>query len=124
VRTNREYAVFAAIVDEARIDYSIPLGAVEEWARNNKSDVPHPFYIHTNPFELIQINGQNLAQKIWMHVVNVPANSSIKFRTRFEEVFEKFVLHYHIFWSRGPGNDEEDNGLRSCLACPDFRITD
>jgi FtsP/CotA-like multicopper oxidase with cupredoxin domain len=45
--------------DPARIDQRVRLGAVEEWTiRSTDMRDDHAFHIHTNPFQVTQVNGR------------------------------------------------------------------
>ena len=44
------------------VDHRIPLGAVEEWTIVNEHDNDHVFHIHTNPFQMVAINGVTLTR--------------------------------------------------------------
>jgi FtsP/CotA-like multicopper oxidase with cupredoxin domain len=80
------YQEFAFLVcdttfDPGRVDHKVPLGAVEEWVVENRDPSDHVFHIHTNPFELVAVNGEALAVREWRDTVVVPRNGSITFRT-------------------------------------------
>lgn len=78
------------------VNQTIPLGAVEEWVLTNTSPNGHPFHIHINPFEVIEVNGVPLPQTEWHDTFNVPAMGSIRIRHRFEDFTGLFVFHCHI----------------------------
>jgi FtsP/CotA-like multicopper oxidase with cupredoxin domain len=82
--------------DPERVDQSIPLGAVEEWTIDNEHTDDHIFHIHTNPFELVAVNGVQLAMPVWRDSVVVPRKGSIVFRSRFLDFTGRFVLHCHM----------------------------
>jgi FtsP/CotA-like multicopper oxidase with cupredoxin domain len=84
--------------DPDRIDQSIALGAVEEWTVENHDDSDHIFHIHTNPFQMVAINGETLPEenRDWRDSVVVPRKGSIVFRSRFLDFTGKFVLHCHM----------------------------
>jgi FtsP/CotA-like multicopper oxidase with cupredoxin domain len=97
------YQEFAFLVcgqrfDPDRVDHTIPLGAVEEWTVENHDEDDHVFHIHTNPFQMMAINGEALAEadREWRDTVVVPRNGSIVFRSRFLDFSGKFVLHCHM----------------------------
>jgi FtsP/CotA-like multicopper oxidase with cupredoxin domain len=97
------YQEFAFLVcgqrfDPERVDHTIPLGAVEEWTVENHDEDDHVFHIHTNPFQMVAINGEPLAEadRVWRDTVIVPRNGSITFRSRFLDFTGKFVLHCHM----------------------------
>jgi FtsP/CotA-like multicopper oxidase with cupredoxin domain len=95
------YPEFAFMVDDMlfdpnRVDQRLKLGAVEEWTIVNADPSDHVFHIHTNPFQLTQINGKPLPAPLWRDTAVVPRNGSIAFRSRFLDFTGKFVLHCHM----------------------------
>jgi FtsP/CotA-like multicopper oxidase with cupredoxin domain len=90
--------------DENRIDQFVRLGATEEWTVNNASPVIHPFHIHINPYQVVQINGQPYNALSYEDTTPVPGNGSITFRTRFLDFVGSFVFHCHIL-------GHEDGGM-------------
>ncbi|MBN9021461.1 MAG: multicopper oxidase domain-containing protein [Rhizobiales bacterium] len=78
-----------------RVDHRIPLGAVEEWLVENRDAADHVFHIHTNPFQLVAVDGAAVTPE-WHDTVVVPARGSITFRTRFLDFTGRFVLHCHM----------------------------
>jgi FtsP/CotA-like multicopper oxidase with cupredoxin domain len=78
------------------VNQTVQLGAVEEWLLTNTSPNGHPFHIHINPFEVIEVNGVALPQSEWHDTFNVPAMGSIRIRHRFEDFTGLFVFHCHI----------------------------
>jgi FtsP/CotA-like multicopper oxidase with cupredoxin domain len=95
------YQEFAFLIcgrrfDPERMDQRIRLGAVEEWTIDNEHTDDHIFHIHTNPFELVAVNGQKLAKLVWRDSVVVPRKGSIVFRSRFLDFAGRFVLHCHM----------------------------
>jgi len=97
------YQEFAFLVcgqafDPDRVDHTVPLGAVEEWTVENHDEDDHVFHIHTNPFQMVAINGQTLSEsdRNWRDTMIVPGKGSIVFRTRFLNFTGKFVLHCHM----------------------------
>jgi FtsP/CotA-like multicopper oxidase with cupredoxin domain len=83
--------------DPDRIDQRVRLGAVEEWTivNEDKGD-DHVFHIHVNDMLLTKINGEPLAEPIWLDTAIVPRNGSITFRSRFLDFTGKFMLHCHM----------------------------
>jgi FtsP/CotA-like multicopper oxidase with cupredoxin domain len=95
------YQEFAFLIcgqrfDPERVDQSIALGAVEEWTIDNEHSDDHIFHIHTNPFQLVGINGRKLAKPVWRNSVVVPRKGSIVIRSRFLDFTGRFVLHCHM----------------------------
>ena len=90
--------------DADRIDQQVRLGTVEEWTIGNDSPLDHPFHLHVWPMQLLEINGRQVAEPLWLDVVNVPARSQVKVRVAFEDFGGKTVYHCHIL-------DHEDRGM-------------
>jgi FtsP/CotA-like multicopper oxidase with cupredoxin domain len=82
--------------DPDRVDQRIALGAVEEWTVVNEDDSDHIFHIHTNPFQMVAINGEKLAEREWRDTVVVPRKGSVTFRSRFLDFTGRFVYHCHM----------------------------
>ena len=95
----REFAfmVDGKLFDHDRVDQQVALNAVEEWTIVNTDDHnDHVFHIHINPFQLTQVNGESVAEPIWLDTVILPHGGSITFRTRFLDFTGKYVLHCHM----------------------------
>ena len=90
--------------DEGRIDQTVKLGATEEWRLRNTSEDWHPFHIHVNDFQVIEVNGEPFAAHSWEDTTPIPAFGEIVIRTRFLDFTGKFVYHCHIL-------DHEDRGM-------------
>jgi FtsP/CotA-like multicopper oxidase with cupredoxin domain len=56
----------------------------------------HVFHIHVNPFQLTQVDGEPVAEPVWLDTVIVPHGSSVTFRSRFLDFTGKYVLHCHM----------------------------
>jgi FtsP/CotA-like multicopper oxidase with cupredoxin domain len=95
----REFAftVDGQLFDADRVDQRVALNAVEEWTITNEDEHnDHVFHIHINPFELTRVNGEPLAEPVWLDTAIVPHGGSITFRTRFLDFTGKYVLHCHM----------------------------
>lgn len=95
------YHEFAFLIDgqrfdPGRIDQAVRLGAVEEWTVVNDDESDHVFHIHTNPFQVMTINDEPVAEPLWRDTVIVPRRGSLTFRTRFLDFPGKTVLHCHM----------------------------
>ena len=77
------YLVCGHRFDPNRVGQRVPLGAVEEWTVVNEQASDHIFHIHTNPFQVVTINGEKLAGPNWRDTVVVPRNGNMTFRTAF-----------------------------------------
>jgi len=81
--------------DPSRIDQRVKLGAVEEWTiRNIHHHDDHVFHIHTNPFQVTEIDGKRPDDLVWRDTVTVTrAGGSTVFRSRFLDYTGIFMLH-------------------------------
>lgn len=83
-------------------EMELRLGQVEEWTIENLSDQAHAFHIHTNPFYVVAVNGQPLAQPTYFDTYPVPAATgpgspgSITVLFRATEFTGRMVQHCHI----------------------------
>lgn len=93
-------------------DIEVPRGNVEEWTIENLAEQDHPYHIHVNPFQIVEIRHadgtvERIApeRRIWADTVNVPRRGYVKVRSRFAKEFPgRFVLHCHIL-------NHEDQGM-------------
>jgi suppressor of ftsI len=108
-----------SLYDEMAINYSPLLGSAEEWTIINGTTCAHPFHIHVNSFQLMEINGVPQPQPNFWDTFTVPPAQavypnnvfdgltpvgSIKIRIRFKEWTGKSVFHCHIL-------NHEDTGM-------------
>jgi FtsP/CotA-like multicopper oxidase with cupredoxin domain len=84
--------------DPGRIDHRVKLGAVEEWTIvNTHEHDDHVFHIHTNPFEVVSVNGKALASPEWRDSVIVERKGGeVVFRSRFLDFTGVLMLHCHM----------------------------
>ncbi|KAB1072050.1 multicopper oxidase family protein [Methylobacterium planeticum] len=84
--------------DPNRVDHRIKLGAVEEWTIvNTHEHDDHVFHIHTNPFQVVRVNGETLAVPEWRDSVIVDRKGGeVVFRSRFLDFTGVFMLHCHM----------------------------
>ncbi len=94
--------------DPARVDTTVPAGAVEEWTLRNTSPMDHPVHLHVWPMQIIEQGGRPVDSPVWQDVVNVPARSSVRVRIAFDDFTGKTVYHCHIL-------DHEDSGMMGLI---------
>jgi FtsP/CotA-like multicopper oxidase with cupredoxin domain len=91
-----------------RVDITMALNSVEQWTIKSPdmhvSYEWHNFHIHTNPFQVIAINGRPLDYVDWQDTVNVPAGGSVTIRIHPIDFVGKAVFHCHVDF-------HEDNGM-------------
>lgn len=98
--------------DANRIDQCVQAGVVEEWTLINKDVFQHPFHIHVNPFQVVDIKGAPASDptwvydpEVWWDVFRLPPRGQITIRTYFRPEFTGLtVYHCHIL-------PHEDNGM-------------
>jgi FtsP/CotA-like multicopper oxidase with cupredoxin domain len=91
------YFICGQRFDPNRVDQRIPLGAVEEWVVVNEDEEnDHIFHVHTNPFQLVAVNGEKLPVQDWRDTVVVPRHGSVTLRSRFLDFTGRFVFHCHM----------------------------
>jgi FtsP/CotA-like multicopper oxidase with cupredoxin domain len=89
----------------SRIDQAVLVGTTEEWTLINEDVFRHPFHIHVNPFQVIEINGQPTNDDSWWDTFMLPSKGSAKIRMYFRpDVSGLTVYHCHIL-------PHEDNGM-------------
>ena len=112
--------------EEGVIDQVMLLGQAEDWTVKNTSltGVTHPFHIHVNPFQVIEIFDpatmdapEVLEYPEWHDTMQIPAAIGttagyIKIRSRFVDFPGKFVLHCHIL-------GHEDRGMMQLIEVVD-----
>ena len=106
----------------------VPFQSVEEWTIINNSDMSHPFHIHVNPFQVMEVgmwmgyktdnpsDPTDASQSNWMikkfdsatarwqDTLNLPPRGWVKIRSRFLNFEGTYVLHCHIL-------NHEDQGM-------------
>lgn len=108
--------------DPNRIDRTLVLGGVDEWTLTAGTNpaAGHPFHIHVNPFQVVQIlNPQGVdvsetgepddpqyagLEGVWKDTLFVKPAYRVVVRTRYQRYIGEFVLHCHIL-------DHEDQGM-------------
>jgi FtsP/CotA-like multicopper oxidase with cupredoxin domain len=104
-------------------DQTMQLGAVEEWTLFNDGGPAHPFHIHINPFQVIEIKTSATAQPIqlpkpwiWWDDIAIPPGGYIKFLSHFVDFTGAYVLHCHIL-------GHEDRGMMEMVRVIDPHTT-
>lgn len=106
----------AFVIDCERFDpdvveakYTVELNSAEEWTLRNHDGGAHPFHIHVNPFQVVEIFDAGTGQTttfdsddaLWQDVVAIPkpngnTASYVKIRQRFLNYPGNFVIHCHF----------------------------
>ena len=98
-------------------DQTVILNAVEEWELTNSTiTIAHPFHIHVNPFQVVEIYDPNFPTNklykpdksfVWQDVIAIPPSildtdgmvldrGYVKIRHRFVDFTGSYVLHCHM----------------------------
>jgi FtsP/CotA-like multicopper oxidase with cupredoxin domain len=103
-------------------DQTMQLGDTEEWTIYNDGGPAHPFHIHINPFQIIEIKTAAGATFklptpwIWWDNIALPQGGYIKFLSRFADFTGAYVLHCHIL-------GHEDRGMMEMVRVIDPSTT-
>ncbi|MCL6527276.1 MAG: multicopper oxidase domain-containing protein, partial [Thermaceae bacterium] len=84
------------------------LGTLEVWELVNKTDMDHPFHLHTYPFQVLRRNGQAPAYRAWKDVVNLKKGETVRIAIPIRDFPGTTVYHCHIV-------EHEDRGMMGVL---------
>jgi len=103
-----EFKVNGRRFDPNYINETVLLNTAEEWVITSTHHEDHPFHVHVNWFQVMEIDGVKLDPPRWMDTVNVPKGTSVVVRQRFEHFSGLTVFHCHILL-------HEDLGMMALL---------
>lgn len=124
VPCSRKFLINGKSFDPNRIDQSIKLGAIERWNVTNTGPASHPFHIHVNPFQVIEIGGVPIPEekRFWQDTVDLPPFTTVSFYSRFQTFHGRFVLHCHILnhedWGMMQNVEVVGDGEPPCVPVP------
>jgi FtsP/CotA-like multicopper oxidase with cupredoxin domain len=72
----------------------IRLGNHEKWEMFAEGGC-HPFHVHVNPFQVLQINGQDLDRPLWKDTVMIPNGGKVICRIQFSDFDGPSLIHCH-----------------------------
>jgi FtsP/CotA-like multicopper oxidase with cupredoxin domain len=99
------FSLDSVVFDPRKPAQRVSVGTVEDWTLVNQDVFQHPFHIHVNPFQVIEINGAPVAEPIWWDTFVLPAHGTVRVRMFFRpDVTGVTVYHCHIL-------PHEDNGM-------------
>ncbi|HET9767229.1 MAG TPA: multicopper oxidase domain-containing protein, partial [Thermoanaerobaculia bacterium] len=129
--------------EEGTFSQTMVLGDREEWKIWNTTSVAHPFHIHVNPFQVVEVFDPNTAGNsfvreqngVWQDNVLIPGGKTdtngqlildangraatpgyIRIRSKFVDFKGSFVLHCHIL-------GHEDRGMMQLVQVVDGTTT-
>jgi FtsP/CotA-like multicopper oxidase with cupredoxin domain len=111
------------VFDPNRLDVAVKLNDVEDWTLLNNTGQPHPFHIHVNEFQVLQVQDPTTGQmvpydapgtndtftmppQITVNGQTIPGK--IVIRNRYLDFDGWFVFHCHIL-------NHEDGGMMSSI---------
>jgi len=104
-----EYFINERVFDPTRVNVQVPLNATEEWEFRNLTYEPHPLHIHTNPFQVVAINGdRSRAEPFYRDSALMPPFGTLTIRHRFLDFTGLLVMHCHILF-------HEDHGMMEVI---------
>jgi FtsP/CotA-like multicopper oxidase with cupredoxin domain len=104
-----EYYINGREFDPTRVDVQVPLNATEEWEFRNLTYEPHPLHIHTNPFQVVAINGnRERGEPHYRDSALIPPFGSLTIRHRFLDFTGLLVMHCHVLF-------HEDHGMMEII---------
>lgn len=104
-----DFTINDARFDHGRIDFTVPLGAVETWVFENKTQMLHPMHIHDVQFRIVARNGQPPARREMglKDVVLTHPGEKVEVRLAFTDYADSvrpYMFHCHIL-------EHEDAGM-------------
>lgn len=103
-----EFFINNRMFDPNRVDIRAKLGSLEVWELVNKTDMDHPFHLHTYPFQVLSRNGRAAPYRAWKDTVNLKKNDVVRIGIPFREFTGTTVYHCHIV-------EHEDRGMMGIL---------
>lgn len=105
-----EFFLDDKVFDPDRDDQVVKVGTTEEWTLINEDVFQHPFHIHVNPFQVVEINGNRIADPVWWDTFALPPKGTVKILMHPRpDVTCRTVYHCHIL-------PHEDNGMMSAFS--------
>lgn len=94
--------------DVNRVDIRAKRGTLEVWELINKTDMDHPFHLHTYPFQVLSRNGRAVPYRAWKDTVNLQKNEVVRITIPFRNFTGTTVYHCHVV-------EHEDRGMMGVL---------
>jgi FtsP/CotA-like multicopper oxidase with cupredoxin domain len=127
---NKQFEEFGPIIDQC-----MPINGLQDWVLENHTTIPHPFHIHINPFQVMELDTPAIdsaggatysvykpaSDQIWQDVIAIPAGVSVngqvspgrvRIRHQFVDFTGTYVLHCHIL-------AHEDRGMMQLVRVVD-----
>jgi FtsP/CotA-like multicopper oxidase with cupredoxin domain len=105
---NLPFAINGVAFNPDVVNTTVKLDTVEEWVLRNTSQDWHPFHIHVEDFQVMNVNGVPFPYVNRQDTVSLPPRGSATIRIRFSDFPGKYVYHCHIL-------SHEDFGMMSII---------
>ncbi len=112
-----KYFIDGRLFDARRIDLQVPLGHVEEWIVENRTQDFHEFHIHQMGFQVVEVDGKAVPFAGFVDDVEVPAMGQVKLLLPFLDPVMLGVFMYHCHVLR-----HEDGGMMAMIEVYDPRV--
>ncbi|WP_018467608.1 multicopper oxidase family protein [Calidithermus timidus] len=103
-----EFFINDRMFDPGRVDIQAKLGTLEVWEIVNKTDMDHPFHLHTYPFQVLSRDGKPAPYRAWKDTVNLRKNETVRIAVPLRDFSGVTVYHCHIV-------EHEDRGMMGVL---------
>lgn len=92
--------------DPKKVDFKVPLGAIEESTVRNSSDELHVFHLHQVHFQVVSIDGRAIPFDTLVDTIKMPIYGEVKIRIAFTDptIVGRFMYHCHVL-------EHEDKGM-------------
>jgi FtsP/CotA-like multicopper oxidase with cupredoxin domain len=119
IADTRQFFVNDQKFSSRRIDQTMLLDTAEEWTITNTPEINHPFHIHVNWMQVMEIRHAdgtverlNNGQGRWQDTIDLPFQGSVVVRHRFQNFPGLFVFHCHVI-------AHEDEGMMQLIEVVD-----
>jgi FtsP/CotA-like multicopper oxidase with cupredoxin domain len=96
-----DLSIDGKLFQDGVVNQCMSLNTIEEWKISNAGGSFHPFHIHVNPFQVLEINDGTTTTRfeqpwVWQDTIALPPGGYVITRSKFVDFTGKFVLHCHI----------------------------
>ncbi len=110
------FTISGLAYDPSCYNHVLQLGDMVDWVVTNNTPAARPFHIHTNAYQVVEVNGVAQDPALWEDVTLIEGNGgSIRARMRLDDYVGGLVLHCHI-------TSHEELGMMAKLVIVDDTI--
>lgn len=103
-----EFFINGRVFDINRVDVRSKVDTLEIWEIVNKTDMDHPFHLHTYPFQVLSRGGKPEPYRAWKDTVNLRKDEVVRIAVPIRDFTGITVYHCHIV-------EHEDRGMMGVL---------